>query len=130
MLGDCQNFNIMFYSIIKKIFKYILALVSMVMGFALANMAIHSNSSGSPFTGLRHSFVKSLIMALGEFNLDDLEATINDEILKNFFYIIVLCTIVFGTLTIVNLFVAVVVSDVAVLREEVFIQVSFQKILN
>ena len=43
--------------------------------------------------------------------------------MKNFAILILLCLIVFGTLIIINLFVAVLVSDVKALREEGFHQV-------
>ena len=120
---DFQDFNIMFYNIIRKIFKYILALFFMVMGFGFANMAIHFGF-GDQFVGLKSSFMKALVMTLGEYNLDDVEDNLDNNVaMKTFFFIILLCTIIFGSLTIINLFVAVVVSDVTSLREDVFVQV-------
>ena len=57
-IDDFQDFNIMFYNIVKKIFKFILALSFVVMGFGLANMAISCQQSKS--IGLRHSFMRAL----------------------------------------------------------------------
>ena len=111
------DFNIMFYNIVKKIFKFILALSFIVMGFGLANMAISQKSKS-----LRHSFMKALVMTLGEYNLDNIEEG-DSKTMTTFAFIILLCTIVFGSLTIINLFVAVLVSDIKALREEGFLQV-------
>ena len=138
------DFNIMFYNIVKKIFKFILALSFVVMGFGLANMAIYCQKSKS--IGLRHSFMKALVMTLGEYNLDELgwneggvqddkkgktfAFTDDDKIMQTFAFIILLCTIIFGSLTIINLFVAVLVSDIKALREEGFLQVVSSSVLT
>ena len=117
------DFNIMFYNIVKKIFKFILALSFVVMGFGLANMAIYWQIAETPI-GLRHSFIKALVMTLGEYNLDEeLIKGKLDNTMKTFAFVIILCTIIFGSLTIINLFVAVLVSDIKALREEGFLQV-------
>ena len=116
------DFNIMFYNIVKKIFKFILALSFVVMGFGLANMTIVVEDEG-----LRHSFMKAFVMTLGEYNLEDIteddETVVDDSVMKTFAFIILLCIIIFGSLTIINLFVAVLVSDIKALREEGFLQV-------
>ena len=121
------DFNIMFYNIIKKIFKMIVALSFVVMGLGLANMAIYSSNMAivhqTEPIGLRHSFMQALVMTLGEYNLSDMELDKLDYATLNFAILILLCTIVFGSLIIINLFVAVLVSDVKALREEGFHQV-------
>ena len=121
------DFNIMFYNIIKKIFKMIVALSFVVMGLGLANMVIYSSNMAvvhqTEPIGLRHSFMQALVMTLGEYNLSDMELDKLGYEMKNFAILILLCLIVFGTLIIINLFVAVLVSDVKALREEGFHQV-------
>ena len=92
------------------------------MGFGLANMTIVVEDEG-----LRHSFMKAFVMTLGEYNLEDIteddETVVDDSVMKTFAFIILLCIIIFGSLTIINLFVAVLVSDIKALREEGFLQV-------
>ena len=121
------DFNIMFYNTIKKIFKMVFALGFVVMGLGLANMAIYSSNMAivhqTEPIGLRHSFMQALVMTLGEYNLSDMELDKLGYEMKNFAILILLCLIVFGTLIIINLFVAVLVSDVKALREEGFHQV-------
>lgn len=121
------DFNIMFYNIIKKIVKFLVALTLLVTGFGLANMVIYSSNMAvvhqTEPIGLRHSFMQALVMTLGEYNLSDMELDKLGYEMKNFAILILLCLIVFGTLIIINLFVAVLVSDVKALREEGFHQV-------
>ena len=114
------DFNIMFFNIIKKILKFLVALTLLVTGFGLANMAIVHHIEQ---IGLRHSIMQALVMTLGEYNLSDMELDKLGYEMKNFAILILLCLIVFGTLIIINLFVAVLVSDVKALREEGFHQV-------
>ena len=105
----------------------IVALSFVVMGLGLANMAIYSSNMAivhqTEPIGLRHSFMQALVMTLGEYNLSDMELDKLGYEMKNFAILILLCLIVFGTLIIINLFVAVLVSDVKALREEGFHQV-------
>ena len=120
------DFNIMFYNIVKKIFKFVLALSFVVMCIGLADMTIVEEKKG-----LRQSFMRALVHTLGEYNLDEIvEKQEGDTVMKTFAFIILVCTIIFGSLTIINLFVAVLVSDIKALREEGFLQVGVQSILS
>ena len=60
-------------------------------------------------------------MSLGEYNYDDIAGAFGgDNISKFFTMILLLGVILLGSITMINLFVAVVVSDVAQLQKDVF----------
>ena len=60
-------------------------------------------------------------MSLGEYNYDDIAGAFEgDNISKLFTMILLLGVILLGSITMINLFVAVVVSDVAQLQKDVF----------
>ena len=60
-------------------------------------------------------------MSLGEYNYDDIASAFGDDyISKLFTMLLLLGVILLGSITMINLFVAVVVSDVAQLQKDVF----------
>jgi len=65
----------------------------------------------------------TLTMTLGEFNFGDLyEAFGADVVSRGFAMFLLLLLIVLGTITMVNLFVVVIISDLSKLQQEVFHQ--------
>ena len=62
-------------------------------------------------------------MAVGEFNVEDLCNTFKeDTVSSGFAMALLILLILFGTITMVNLFIALIISDIQKLRTDVFVQ--------
>jgi len=117
------DFSIMYYNIIRKTFRYVIAMGLMICGFAFAFMVINFGLEGDIFQSPWKSIMTTLTMTLGEFNFGDLyEAFGADVVSRGFAMILLLLLIVLGTITMVNLFVVVIISDLSKLQQEVFHQ--------
>ena len=117
------DFSIMFYNIIKKIFRYVLAMLLMLIGFAFAFHIVHYQVDNEKFESPFKSFMVTLTMALGEFNLDDLYNNFKqDGTSRAFAMILLIFLILLVSITMVNLFVAVIISDIEKMKKEVYIQ--------
>ena len=118
----------MFYNIIKILFRYMIAMFCMVIGHAFAFMVINFGHDMKSFDSPFKSVVQTLTMALGEFNFEDLYNAFTDEgeaedvISRNFAMILLIILILFGTITMVNLFIASIMSDLKRLESEVITQ--------
>ena len=128
-------FSIMFYNIIKILFRYVLAMFCMVVGHAFAFMVVNFGHNMKSFDSPFKSVVQTLTMALGEFNFEDIYNAFTDEvdqadnrtvtedvISRNFAMILLILLILFGTVTMVNLFIASIMSDLQKLNSEVSTQ--------
>ena len=116
-------FSIMFYNIIKILFRYMSALFCMVVGHAFAFMVVNFGHDMKSFDSPFKSVVQTLTMSLGEFNFEDLyNAFAEDVISRNFAMILLILLILFGTVTMVNLFIASIMSDLEKLTSEVYTQ--------
>ena len=72
-------------------------------------------------------------MVLGEFEYADMEKRFDeagDKVSYFFTMVLLLAMILFGTITMINLFVGVVVSDVGKLKEETFLEVKIIHLLK
>ena len=117
------DFSIMFYNIIKILAKYLSAMFLMIIGFAFAFMIVNFGHDQESFENPIKSSIKTLTMALGEFNFEDMYNIFKeDSISRGFSMILLVLLILFGTITMVNLFIAVVISDIKQLNEDVFTQ--------
>jgi hypothetical protein len=117
------DFSIMYYNIIRKTFRYVIAMGLMVCGFAFAFMVVNFGLKGDIFQNPSKSVMTTLTMTLGEFNFGDLyEAFGSDVVSRGFAMFLLLLLIVLGTITMVNLFVVVIISDLSKLQQEVFHQ--------
>ena len=95
----------------------------MICGFAFAFMVINFGLEGDIFQSPWKSIMTTLTMTLGEFNFGDLyEAFGADVVSRGFAMFLLLLLIVLGTITMVNLFVVVIISDLSKLQQEVFHQ--------
>ena len=118
-------FSVMFYNIIKILFRYMIAMFCMVIGHAFAFMVINFGHDMKSFDSPFKSVVQTLTMALGEFNFEDLYNAFTDEgeaedvISRNFAMILLILLILFGTVTMVNLFIALIMSDLQRLNSDV-----------
>jgi len=117
------DFSIMFYNIIKKLLRYVIAMFLMIIGFAFAFMVVNYGHDQESFENPIKSSMMTLTMALGEFNFEDMYNTFKeDSTSRGFAMLLLALLILFGTITMVNLFIAVVISDIAQLREDVYTQ--------
>merc|ERR1712110_818995 len=95
-------------------FRYMIAMFCMVIGHAFAFMVINfGHKSMKSFDSPFKSVVQTLTMALGEFNFEDIYNAFTDDgdqaedaISRNFAMILLILLILFGTVTMVNLFIA------------------------
>ena len=76
------DFSIMFYRIIKRLFRYIFALFLMILGHAFAFMVINYGIEKDSFESWWKSFVMTMTMALGEFQFEDLYNSFGDHFFK------------------------------------------------
>jgi len=124
--GGCLS--VMFYNIIRKLFSYMIAMIIMITGHAMAFMVIgfgHIDknkeeeeviSFDNPFKAI----VKTLTMALGEFDLNTLYNSVAGDNTSHVFALILLVVLaMLGTVTLVNLFIAVTMSDMEKLKRDV-----------
>ena len=117
------DFSIMFYNIIKKLARYVIAMFLMIIGFAFAFMVVNYGHDQETFESPIKSSIMTLTMALGEFNFDDFYNTFKeDSTSRGFAMVLLVLLILFGTITMVNLFIAVIISDITQLREDVYTQ--------
>ena len=117
------DFSIMFYNIIKKLARYLFAMFLMIIGFAFAFMVVNFGHDQESFENPIKSSIKTLTMALGEYNFEDMYNIFKeDSISRGFAMILLVLLILFGTITMVNLFIAVIISDITQLREDVYTQ--------
>ena len=123
------DFSIMFYTVIKKLARYMIAMFCMIIGHAFAFTVINYgqdvNSFGRPFK----SVVQTLTIMLGEFDFDQLYNGFQteggegvDKTSRSFAMILLILLILFGTVTMVNLFIAAIMSDLEQLKRDVVIQ--------
>merc|ERR1719244_63618 len=117
------DFSIMFYNIIKIISRYVMNLIFMIAGFAFAFMIVNSKHEKSPFKNAFKSIMTTLTMVLGEFNSADFYDSFGHDVTsRTFGMFLLVLMILFGTLTMVNLFVVVIISDIDKLQNDVNIQ--------
>ena len=62
----------MFYNIIKKLSRYLIAMLLMIIGFAFAFMVVNFGHNQESFENPIKSSIKTLTMALGEYNFEDM----------------------------------------------------------
>jgi len=117
------DFSIMFYNIIKKLTRYLLAMLLMIIGFAFAFMVINFGHNQESFENPIKSSIMTLTMALGEFNFEDFYNIFKeDQTSRVFALVLLVLLILFGSITMVNLFIVIIISDITQLREDVHTQ--------
>merc|ERR1711884_70866 len=99
------KFSIMYYSITKRIVK------------AAFGFIIHFNNETESFDDLFRSFLKVFVMTLGEFEFDELWTNSHpddgsDGYSRHFTMLLLVLLIVFGTVTMVNLIIAIIITDI------------------
>ena len=120
------DFSIMFERVLTKLSHYVIAMFMIVFGFSCGlNVITYGSGLGFEFESPFKSFVLTLTMAMGEFNAADLYTDFQDDgeytrVGRTLTLVIVVFMIFSGTIVMINLFVAVIISDTQRLEYEVF----------
>ena len=95
----------------------------MILGHAFAFMVINYGIEKDSFESPWKSFVMTITMALGEFQFEDLyNSFVDHKTSRTFAMFVLVSLILFGTITMINLFTAVIISDLNNLEKDVFVQ--------
>lgn len=109
------SFSIMYYSITKRIVKTALGFLILICAFTFAFFIIHFGNETESFDNVGRSFLKIFVMVLGEFEFDDLwsdSASSSSRLSQIFTMILLIALIIFGSMIMVNLIVAIIISDI------------------
>ena len=123
------DFSIMFTRVLTRLINYVVAMFIFVGGFSCSLEIVTYGTGLTGFQAPFKNFVLTLTMAMGEFNARDLYEDYmgqnEDEeehwkIGRTFAMFLLVLLVMAGTITMVNLFVAVIIKDTKMLEEEVF----------
>ena len=126
----------MFSRVLRKLSRYVIAMFMIVAGFSVGlNVITFGTGEAFQFENPFKSFVLTLTMAMGEFGAEDLyqdyDNKLKTTLIQDLAYtrvgrtlamIILVCMILTGTITMMNLFVAVIISDKDTMEVDVFKQ--------
>ena len=143
------DFSIMFSRVLRKLSRYVIAMFMIVGGFSVGlNVITYGTNQDFQFETPFRSFVLTLTMAMGEFNANDLyhdydqklESTLPKDreylrVGRTIAMIILVCMILAGTITMVNLFVAAIISDkeqmdVGVFKQKLFLKAEGSELIE
>ena len=133
------DFSIMFSRVLRKLSRYVIAMFMIIAGFSVGlNVITYGTGQAFQFEQPFRSFVLTLTKAMGEFNADklyqDYDNKLKSTLMQDMAYmrvgrtlamVILVCMILTGTITMINLFVAVIISDKEKMRVDVFKQKLF-----
>jgi hypothetical protein len=109
------SFSIMYYSITKRIIKTALGFVILICAFTFAFFIIHFGNETESFDNVGRAFLKIFVMILGEFEFDDLwsnSASSNSVLSRVITMVLLSGLIILGSMIMVNLIVAIIISDI------------------
>ena len=111
--------SLMFYDITKHLIKSLTNFGILTVGFAMGFFVINHGKKKDQFENPFKASIKTFVMVLGEFEFDDLYAAHSDDKYTSAFTLFLFFMMAtMGSLVLVNLFVALIVSDVEHLRNE------------
>jgi len=122
--------SIMFYNMTKQIIKPLVNLFLLIQGTAFGLFILQKYSPHDHFENPDKSFVKTLIMALGEYDLNDLmegDKMYITSVGKDFTMALVVLLAILGSLVMINLIVAIIILDIQELRLQVKLQDTINK---
>ena len=105
----------MYYSITKRIIKTALGFVILICAFTFAFFIIHFGNETESFDNVWRAFLKIFVMILGEFEFDDLWSSSESSasVLSRVITMVLLSgLIILGSMIMVNLIVAIIISDI------------------
>ena len=115
----------MFYNIIRRLFRALSSFLILIIGFGFGFFIMHHRSSFDTFENPLKAIFKTLVMSVGEFEFLDLyHAHEEDPYALAFTLALLLALITMATLVLINLLIAMIVSDLQELRSSGHIQVS------
>ena len=109
------SFSIMYYSITKRIIKTALGFVILICAFTFAFFIIHFGNEAESFDNVGRSFLKIMVMVLGEFEFDDLwgnSASSSSGLSRVITMVLLIGLIILGSIIMVNLIVAIIITDI------------------
>ena len=116
----------MFYRVLRKLIRYIVAMFMIIQGFSCGFIVTKWSNRKNGFKNPFKSFVITLTMAMGEFSGKDIYNSFKqdeeEEIGRTFAMILIILMIFSCTITMVNLFITVVITDKEELGKAVFIE--------
>ena len=119
------DFSIMFYRVLRKLFRYVMALFMIVAGFSCSFIVISYGTNNIGFDRPLKSFAMTLTMAMGEFNSKDLYGNFtkkeyeDEKVSRTFAMFLLIALILAGTITMVNLFITVIITSKDKLKQSV-----------
>ena len=117
------SISLMFYSITRHLARTLSNFLVLVMAFAFGFFIIHHNKESDQFENPWKAMLKTTTMVLGEFEFNDLyEAHVDDPYSLTFTMILLVGLAIMGSLVLVNLIVALIVSDIGELRKMAHLQ--------
>ena len=123
MLGG--SISLMFYNIIRRLFKVLSSFLILIIGFAFGFFIMHHKSRYDTFENPLKAIFKTLVMSVGEIEFTDLyNAHESDPYALAFTMALLIALITMGTLVLINLLIAIIVSDLKELRSSGHIQVN------
>ena len=70
----------MYYTVVKKVLKYVFAMLILIVGFAFAFMIVHyGHNYGTSFRSPFKSIINTFTMTLGEYNFGVMYKEFNDD---------------------------------------------------
>ena len=105
----------MYYSITKRIVKTALGFLILISAFTFAFFIIHFGNETESFDSVGRSFLKIFVMVLGEFEFDDLwsnSESSSSNLSRLFTMFLLIGLIILGSMIMVNLIVAIIISDI------------------
>ena len=123
------RFSIMFYSISKRIVQSALAFFIMVVAFGFAFFIINFGSDNEQFENPGKALLKIFVMVLGEFEFDNLyEGTYSSDSTLIFSMLLLIGLMVAGSVIMLNLIVAFIITDVSNLMQTSWEQVVINQV--
>ena len=119
------DFSIMFYRVLRKLFRYVMALFMIVGGFSCSFIVVSYGTERYRFDAPLKSFAMTLTMAMGEFNSKDLYGNFtkkdyeDEKVSRTFAMLLLIGLILAGTITMVNLFITVIITSKDKLKQSV-----------
>ncbi len=117
------SISLMFYTITRHLLQTLSSFLILIVGFAFGFFIMYHQSAGDHFENPFKAALKTLVMAVGEIDFEDLyEGHSDDPYALAYTMALMVCLIIMGSLVLINLLIAIIVSDLGELRQSAHIQ--------
>ncbi|XP_046474385.1 transient receptor potential channel pyrexia [Neodiprion pinetum] len=117
-------YTLMFSTVLKNVFKVLIAFVWLIIGFALSFSLLFCG--GGQFTDSWKAVIKTMVMMTGEYNFDDLVKTMDitekNVVLQFVGRIVFLMFVMLASIVLMNLMIGLAVSDIQGILKEGYIR--------